>query len=995
MNPISPKDLFSENFVTDLDTIIKALETASATITQRMGEIKNAATQLNSTPIATNQAESTKKLADTVGVLNNEYKALLKEYGILANEISEVTTVQRDQNQILKLQQQYAEAANGSFNKISAEYRLLKIAANALNPNLKENANLLKLITQRLAEAHEEMNMWQQSTGKFSMQVGDYSKALNGLNLSTQQILREMPTLANSTSQFFMAISNNVPIFIDNFKRARQELGSFAAALRGTLTALFSWQTILLAILTILPKVAKNIHDKRKAQEESNKQMQEQINHEKQYHNALVSASQAEAQSVVKINLLVDALQDLNRAENERIEAANILKGIYKEQLENYSAEEIALGKAQAAIDNITASLKRQAQARALVGKLTDLYAKQVEAEDRTMATGTTRIKGGLPGGITTIASLSRYMRETDLSQKEAKRLIPGVTDEILEQVKAYDKARKELREYEKAIDAISKRIDVLALADPFEDKNSKGKKSAKEREETIGEIKDFTLRYYDSIIEGMEEGAEKALMVRWREGYRIRSEYMADMEKLKEQEIIAQKKKDDAVLAVIHRNMQIRKEAYINEIKNLPTVQEIEEEYTPKTSTDPLREVENALLAARTAANGYAQKIQSEIDEGKKIRAEELAEWQELIVKKIEAEKAFQLAKKELELKGKLDAGEITQEQYQRELALYEQQLEAIAMKAISKVGVAKGKRWNLWTFLFGKDVINTESGTISRILGEDVKYGLDQMMNAFKQSVKYIDEYIDAMARAAKQAEETANTEVDMARKVYEAELEARANGYANAVDTARMEYEQRLAMQKKAQKESEKIQKLQLAMESASQAASLLTATANIIAAYSSMPLIGQALAIAGIATMWTTFAAAKIRASEVTKYGEGMSEYLDYGGSHASGRDIDFGRAKDGRRRRVERGEVIGVINKRNVRKYGVSTVRGVIDSLNKGTFEYKYGNAFAPTLIEGGTKADLHRLENGVDALVRQGEYREMRDGDKRIIQYKNLTRVIR
>lgn len=988
MNPININDLFQEGFTEELDKIVKSLQTLMGTVTEKIGEVRAAATKLAATPMPTTHTEETRKMATAARALSDEYKSLLQEYGIIAKEVSEVTTVQRDQNQILKLQQQYAEAAEGSFNKLSAEYRLLKVAANALDPSIKENAKNFKYLQERMADLYDTMNKYQQSTGKYSMQVGDYSKALNGLSLSTQQILREMPTLANSTSQFFMAISNNVPIFLDNFKRARMELGSFSAALGGTLRALFSWQTLLLAVLTILPKVAKAIHDKKKAQQEANKEMSEQIDHLKQIHKAMVAAAQAEETSVVKLNLIKAALQDVNRSEEERIKIGGELKELYKEQLANYSAEEIALGKADILINNITASLKRQAQARALVNKLTEAYTARIEVEDKMMSAGQTRLKGGVAGN-TTIAALSRYMRETELSASEAKRLLPGITDEILKQVEAYDTARKQVKEYDATIEGLSKKIDVLALFDTDKDGGGRDRKT---KEETLGAIPDYIEELYQTIIDGMEDGNEKMILQRELDLMRIEAQYKEDYAKLAELEKQYIAAGNEKAVEEIHRQMRIRAMAYEEALASQPIIADID---LGEGNADPLSLIRGDYLRALQAQSDYTKTIQEGIDEGRRISEEELKIWQGTIRRRLEIEAEYQKAKKQLELQGQLEEGKITPAQYEQMMSIEAEKIEAATRKAIEKIGHKKNKKWNIWTALFGTDVKDETTGTISRVIGEDLRFALDQTMNTYKQATKFIDEYIDALARQAKQAEETANTEVDMARKVYEAELEARANGYANAVDTARMEYEQKLAMQKKAQKESERIQRIQLAMESASQAASLLTATANIIASYSKMPIIGQVLAGAGILAMWGTFIAAKSKAAEVTRYGEGMSEYLDYGGSHASGRDIDFGRAKDGRRRRVERGEVIGVINKRNVRKYGVSTVRGVIDSLNKGTFEYKYGNAFAPALIEGGTKADLHRLENGVDALVRQGEYREMRDGDKRIIQYKNLTRVIR
>ena len=119
------------------------------------------------------------------------------------------------------------------------------------------------------------------------------------------------------------------------------------------------------------------------------------------------------------------------------------------------------------------------------------------------------------------------------------------------------------------------------------------------------------------------------------------------------------------------------------------------------------------------------------------------------------------------------------------------------------------------------------------------------------------------------------------------------------------------------------------------------------ATLWSSFSSIPIVGPALALAAIATMWTSFAVAKIKAKQVTasqsdEYGEGGLEFLE-GGSHASGDDIDLGvKNKKKRRMRAEGGEALAIISKKRTRKYK-KILPDVINSLNKGTFEDKYLN----------------------------------------------------
>lgn len=282
---------------------------------------------------------------------------------------------------------------------------------------------------------------------------------------------------------------------------------------------------------------------------------------------------------------------------------------------------------------------------------------------------------------------------------------------------------------------------------------------------------------------------------------------------------------------------------------------------------------------------------------------------------------------------------------------------------------------------------------------LDGDQQDALKTAIDSIKDS---ISEIVDAWDKAAEAALNAANAQVEAAKKVLDAEIEARNAGYANEVVTAQKELDLAKKNQEKALKEKQKAEKAQLALDSITQASSLVTASANIWAALSGIRLIGPALAIAAITTMWTSFAAAKIKAAQVTtqteKYGKGTVELLE-GGSHASGHDIDLGTKPDGTRRRAEGGEYFAIINKRNSRRYG-HIIPDVINAFNDGTFADKYQRAnatmggYAVGLIGGGS-TDVSGLERDVAAIRQQGDRDQYIDGQgNTIIRYKNLTRKI-
>lgn len=285
---------------------------------------------------------------------------------------------------------------------------------------------------------------------------------------------------------------------------------------------------------------------------------------------------------------------------------------------------------------------------------------------------------------------------------------------------------------------------------------------------------------------------------------------------------------------------------------------------------------------------------------------------------------------------------------------------------------------------------------------LDDQQQSALNTALDSIKSS---IDSLADSWVQAADKAVQSANQQVEAARKVLDSQIEAREQGYANDVEGAQKELALAQQTQAKALKEKEKAQKAQLALDTVTQASSLITATANIWSALGGIPIVGPALALAAIAAMWLSFGAAKIKAfqvagssAETEQYGEGTVELLE-GGSHASGNDIDLGRKKDGTRRRAEGGEYFAIINKRNSAKYR-NVIPDVINAFNNGTFADRYQKAnaamsgLAVNLIGGGS-ADVSKIEKDVRAIREQGdESRYLDSSGNMVIKYKNLTRKI-
>lgn len=290
------------------------------------------------------------------------------------------------------------------------------------------------------------------------------------------------------------------------------------------------------------------------------------------------------------------------------------------------------------------------------------------------------------------------------------------------------------------------------------------------------------------------------------------------------------------------------------------------------------------------------------------------------------------------------------------------------------------------------GKDIY----GLFGLNLDEDQKEAINTSM---QYALDALNTFTAARVAAADAAVEQADKEVDSAQSALDAELEARANGYANNVVMAQKELDMAKRNQEKALKEQQKAQKAQQAMQTIQQIGNLVSATALI------WSQLGFPFAIPAIAVMWASFAAAKIKAAQMSKAAEGSESYGDgtvellAGGSHQSGDDVDLGTKPDGTRRRAEGGEFFAVINKRNSRRFR-RLIPDVINSLNRGTFPQKYLNAYntdgVNVTVQQNNAPDLRDLKDDVREIKEQNRRRRYVDGNGNVIEvYKNLTRKIK
>ena len=156
---------------------------------------------------------------------------------------------------------------------LEAELERLRLAGETASPNLDQSANIAQIhaLEKQLDELRGKLKLLQEESESVQVTPADVPNAqrqFNGLHNSIQQMAREMPSLAMGPQMFFLAISNNLPIFTDELARARKEYDELQkSGKKGTpvwkqvLSSLFSWQTAMTTGIMLLVMYGDEVWD--------------------------------------------------------------------------------------------------------------------------------------------------------------------------------------------------------------------------------------------------------------------------------------------------------------------------------------------------------------------------------------------------------------------------------------------------------------------------------------------------------------------------------------------------------------------------------------------------------------------------------------------------------------------------------------------------------------------------------------------------------------
>lgn len=239
----------------------------------------------NATDAFVEQQLKVKGLSDEIKKLNKSYLSLSdvdknsQKGSNILTDLKEKTRQHALENEALKrLRKEYSDnikiegAASDSLVALRKQLSLLNAEYDRLSATDRK-ATVGTNLQKQIQALNTEISSAEQATGRYQRNVGNYASSWNGLSVSVQQVARELPSLAVGWNTFFLAISNNLPMLADELKKAAAEYKAFKMAVaagnndvakvapvwKQLITSIFSWQTALVAAITLLSVYGKDI----------------------------------------------------------------------------------------------------------------------------------------------------------------------------------------------------------------------------------------------------------------------------------------------------------------------------------------------------------------------------------------------------------------------------------------------------------------------------------------------------------------------------------------------------------------------------------------------------------------------------------------------------------------------------------------------------------------------------------------------------------------
>lgn len=467
-----------------------------------------------------------KKLKADFAALNDTEKVGSKGYNILRQVEQQVAVRKREEEAVranIKAQKEQIIQNNSEEGSITQLRKQLSLMLNLYDNmgRIKRSGNSGKELLAQIRVIQTELNEAEQASGRFQRNVGNYSSAFNGLGMSIQQIARELPAATMGINMFFLAISNNLPIFFDEVQKARKEYAAYIEELKKgntevqkvapvwkqIISGVFSWNTALVVGITLLTAYGKEIFNYLGGLISTKGATLDLLSAEQEMALARREAINSSVNERVELDILYSKLKNVSLSERERTAAVNEWISKFPQYSNILEGEKVNLGNLESAYRTLSNEIYKNAVARSYVDKLADISIKKDKEEIKRLNQKLTVAKAE--------ERLRKQEEEFNKQEKEgfgtatakidARKKVENARRDLEKQKGIYNDILTNLQTYENNFLDISNHINTLNLfPQPKEGTYDYWQQQVRNADSALKQIKDT---YLEVLKAGSTQG--------------------------------------------------------------------------------------------------------------------------------------------------------------------------------------------------------------------------------------------------------------------------------------------------------------------------------------------------------------------------------------------------------------------------------------------------------------------------------------------------------
>jgi hypothetical protein len=256
---------------------------------------------------------------------------------------------------IIKATDQYTK----TINNITASNELFGKSVKNIEKEISTLENyMVKLVANGMSPASASIKILQTNLDQLKGTLAATQTAANGAGSAISGSANNL----KKSNQNWTALSLVVQDLPYGFRGIQNNLPALLGGIAGIGGAAYLAFSAIIATLTALDSGLISFGNKTKLATDYNKEFAKSLAEEK-----------------VKLDSLYGVATNVNKSMDDRISAAKKLKEEYPKLLENFSAEDIAAGKATTAYDKLSAAVVRYAKAQAAQTAIKEIVTKQIE----------------------------------------------------------------------------------------------------------------------------------------------------------------------------------------------------------------------------------------------------------------------------------------------------------------------------------------------------------------------------------------------------------------------------------------------------------------------------------------------------------------------------------------------------------------------------------------------------------------------------------------